>query len=260
MKTKKIQHMLMTMLCSFLMLPLLGQESQTPVLYFTEDFTVKPSRVADFKKAVNEFVKMYTDNAVEYRWDTYQTEDFHFYFTTQMKDYGDIGNMFSASNEMVGKMDPEAMKKINRLVNESTDSYKYGLYFFRPDLSYIPENYSADNEGSAYLQWNWFYIYPEKQIEIEGIAAKWVEEYKSENISMPYYVWSGHIGAELPLYLYVWVGKNQEDFQNKMAEINQKLGEKTSELRKQTFDVVKRMEIQRGWSLPELSYIPQVNP
>ncbi len=259
MKTRNIHLILTTLLCLFFVLPIKGQDSQEPVLFFTEDFTVKPSEIANFKEAVKAFIKIYDDNEVAYRWDTYQTEDFHFYFTTRVEDYADIGNMFSVINEMTAKTDPEKLRKINQLTSESTDSYRYGLYFYRPDISYIPPNYSMNNDDPAYMQWNWFYIIPEKQGDMEVIATKWLEEYKSENISMPYYVWTAHIGDELPLYLYVWVGKNQEDFQNTMAEINQKLGEKTTELRNQTFDVVKKLKIQRGWSLPGLSYIPSAN-
>jgi hypothetical protein len=242
------------------MLPLFGQESPSPVLFNVEDFMVKPSKVADFKEAIQEFVKIYAQNDVEYRWDTYQTEDFHFYFTIQMKNYDDVGKYFSASNELMGKVGKEKIDALNKLAYEATENYRFGLYYFLPELSYIPENYTSNDQESAYLQWNWLYILPEKQNEFAEIAAQWVGEYKNENISMPYYVWTGHIGGELPLYLYVWVAKSQEDFQNGMTEINQKLGEKTSDLRQRTFEVTKRMEIQRGWSLPNLSYIPEVNP
>lgn len=259
MKTQKIYQILMSILCIFFILPVTGQDSQEPVLYFTEDFTIKPSKIADFREAIKEFIKIYEENEVTYRWDTYQTEDFHFYFTTRVKDYADIGNMFSVINEMTGKTDPEKLENINRLTSESTDSYRYGIYFYRPDISYIPSNYTINNDEPAYMQWSWLYILPEKQSDMEKIAARWVEEYKSENITMAYYTWTAHIGDELPLYLYVWVGNNVEDFQQKMAEINQKLGEKSTELRNQTFEVVKRMKVQRGWSLPGLSYIPSVN-
>ena len=259
MKTKKIHSVLLFIVCPFFILPLLGQESQGPVLYYAEDMLVKPSRVAEFKEAIKKFVKIYAENEVEYRWDTYQTDDFHFYFTIPMKNYEDVGSYFAGGEELIGKIEKEELEKLNKLVYGSIDSYQLGLYYYRPDLSYIPEKYAASDQESAYLQWSWFYIFPEKQIQIEEIASKWVEEYKSENISMPYYVWTGHIGGELPMYLYVWVANDQEDFQDGMAEINQKLGEKASGLRQQTFDIVKRMEIKRGWSLPGLSYIPEIS-
>jgi len=95
-------------------------------------------------------------------------------------------------------------------------------------------------------------------MDMEKIAAKWVQVYKEADIPMPYYCWTGHIGTELPLYLYVWVAKNQEDFQNGMNEINEKLWEKTSELRSQTFELVKRTEVKRAWYHPDLSYFPEV--
>ncbi len=259
MKIKTPHQVLMTLICALLMLPVFGQDTGAPVLYFVEDFQVKPSKVAEFREALNAYLKLYRENNVEYAWSTYQTEDFHFYFTVQMKNYEDVGKYFSASNEMTLKMEKEEIDKLNKLAYESTDNYHFELFYARSDLSYLPENYTDNPQESAYLQLSWFYIHPEKQLEMEAIAAKWVQVYNEADISMPYFCWIGHIGSDLPLYLYVFVGKNQEDFQNGMAEINEKLWEKTADLRSQTFDLVKRTEVKRGWYLPELSYIPEVN-
>lgn len=96
---------------------------------------MKPSKVAEFREAVNEYLKIYRENDLEHAWNTYQTEDFHFYFTTPMKNYADIGNMLSKSTEITAKMGQEESLKLAELTYGSTENYHYGLFYARPDLS-----------------------------------------------------------------------------------------------------------------------------
>jgi len=253
---KSFTSILFTCICFFAYIISYAQDAQQPQLYFVEDVVVKPSERGNFQEVVKEFLNYFEEHNFEYPVNSYMTSDFHIYFTFPLNGFADIGNLFTNLNEMTEKVGSEKWAELTEAEFKGIETYEYGLYNLRPDLSYIPENPRLAAEESNYLEWTFAYVKPGKDAEAEVIWKKWVELYKAKDISDPYYCWTGLIGPELPLYLFVFSGENAIDFHQNSSAIMEKLGEDASPLYEETFKLIKKMEIKTGWVLRDLTYTP----
>lgn len=227
-----------------------------PQLFFVEDFTIKPSQRANFQETIKEFIDLFKAHNFKYSVNSYWTSDFHMYFTFPIKDIGDVGSLFSEADAFSEKVGKEKWTELHQKEFNDTEAYQYGLYYMRPDLSYIPENPRLAVGEANYTEWTFVLIKPGMEAEAEAVWKEWVSFYKEKGIPDPFYVWEAFIGPELPLHIIISQGENAIDFHQAASSNMEKLGEDVSELYEKTFKLLKRIENKRGWVQRDLSYTP----
>lgn len=232
----------------------LGQDNMQPRLYFVEDVIIKPSETENFHRVIGEFIKYFRENDFSFEVGSYLTNDLHMYFTFPLENAEDVERLFSEFNALAEKVDPTEWSNLMQRQYNAIDSYNYGLYYLRPDLSYFPENPRLSPEESNYLMWEFVYIKPGKEAEMQELCKDWVELYKSKGITEPYTTWVAFIGNELPLYVFVMAAKDAVDFQQANSANMEKLGDAGNALYEKTMKLIKRMEFKNGEAMPDLMY------
>jgi hypothetical protein len=234
----------------------LGQDAMQPQLYFVEEVVVKPSERDNFQETIKEFLNYFEEQNFQFEVSSYMTSDFHIYFTFPLEGAGDVEDLFTGFNNLAEKVDPVKWAELISAEYKAIESVEYSLYYMRPDLSYFPENPRITEEETNYLEWTFAYVKPGKDAEAEAIWKEWAELYKEKGVTDPYYTWVGFIGPEVPLYLFIFPGKNAIDFHQAGLENMAKLGEDAKPLYEKTYGLIKKLESRTGWVLQDLFYSP----
>ncbi len=81
------------------------------------------------------------------------TNDFHMYFTFPLQGVSDVEKIFAEVDALAEKVGSPKWSELQDAEFQATESYQFGLYYLRPDLSYIPENPRLSSEESIFLEW-----------------------------------------------------------------------------------------------------------
>ena len=261
MKTKKFISLLIILLigsCSFFTY---GQEEKPESqIYMIWDEVVKPSKVADYEKAFKHAMDLWKEYSYPYSMYSFNTEDFHYYFSIPINSLDDIDDVFAASEKMGEKMGKDKFAKMHDMF---TGTYEYArpiIIHSRPDLSFIPEKKAEETQEANFRYWGICYGIPGMEKEIETAFKKYVDLYSSNNIQNGWETYMGSIGTEMPYYFYVQSGKSQGEFWSIVEDINKSNVEMSKEgmkLWNKFMSVLRKYETKTGWYRPDLSYIPQ---
>jgi len=234
-----------------------GQDTQKPQLFFVEDFVLKPSEIENFQETIKQFLNLFEEHNFKYPVNSYITSDFHMYFTFPLQGMSDVEKIFAEVDVLAEKVGIPKWSELHDAEFQATESYQFGLYYLRPDLSYIPENPRLSPEESVFLEWEFMYIKPGMDMKAEEIWKEWVELYKKKGITDPYYCWVGFIGPELPLYIFTFFGKDHVDIHEANAAIVEKIGDEGDALYEKTMNLIKKTEHKSGNVLQDLTYTPE---
>ena len=236
---------------------IVGQEEQKKFqpYYLFEDI-VKPSMVMQYEEGMKEYMALLAEQQYPYPMNLYSTDDFHYYGVTPVENYAEIDSMDRALNKVV----INAGEKWGEVWDKLVGTYPYErrqIIIFSSALSYIPEEPRLKPEEGNFVYWGFGYIELGKQSEFNEIFTKWVDLYKSNNISDGFNTFIGGFGTEQPVKIWMMNGKDAADFWNQNKVNNEILGEEADILWGKTLNVLRKFEYKTGRFRPELSYTPK---
>lgn len=247
---------LMVSLCT---LTILAQaEEQKAQLFFVEEVVVKPSMLSVYEAAIKEMVAYSSNHKYQYPWYAYSTNDFHYYYVFPMENLSEIENIFKAWGEISKIVPEEQLQTMMKNYQGTYEYYKYGVFRQRPDLSYTPESPRLKPEEANFMYWGFCYLLPGKEKEFEENSKKWVDLYKSKNISNGWNTFIGDIGTDMPFYFWTASGKSAADFWSQGEKETKILGEEeVMKLEQKDMALYRKYESKTGRPRPDLSYIPK---
>jgi hypothetical protein len=228
-------------------------QEQEAKLFFVRQINVKPSKAMDYFEGTDKLMSQIKVHDFPYPINVFRCDDFSFLFTAPLEDMADMQNLGNAWEELMVKIGPEQDKKIQDLLDGTSEFREDGLIVTRPDLSYTPENPRLKPGEINFYRWSFAYILPGKETEFEETAKKYLPLMKSKNIPDGYLVYQVIMGEELPLYVLVQGGKGPADYFS--IDSSEALGEEGQVLQSKLWSLIRKVAYKNAWIDRDLSYI-----
>ena len=148
--------------------------------------------------------------------------------------------------------DPEFDIIIDYL-NDATESYRYYITQYRPELSYVP-NESDWGDNNTYRKWGYYYFEPGSEDEVENTLLAWKNLYGRKGVKMGFRVYSGLIGIEQSVYILSTWAESPLDYHQNLQEATELLGADGGSMWVKMMGSVKEVKVVEGWFLPQYSY------
>ena len=232
-------------------------EQQKAQLFFVEEVVVKPSIVEKYEIHTKEALALWEKYGLPLPFYAFTTDDFHYYFVWPIENYASLDILFRAIGEWVAKMGDENWQALVKSGEGTYEYMKWSIIRLRPDLSYIPEKLMKKPEKASFVYLNFFFIQPGKEGEFEKTIKEGVAFYKRVNFPFGFDIYSGDMGTEMPLYIYLSQAKNAADFYAQHDEAFELHTEEAIKLRHKTLVTIRRTDVKTGMFRPDLSYIPK---
>jgi hypothetical protein len=233
-----------------------AEEPKAP-LYIVEDTVVKPSKISEYEVHVKMAIELFKKYDYPYPVYNCTTDDFHYISIFPLKNYADMENTYKATGELAKK----AGEEWQAMIKSADGTLEYSKYFmlrYIPQLSYIPEEPRLKPEESSFMQWEFFYVLPGKEMAFVEFCKKLVALYKEKNIQDGWELYSGSIGTETPLFIVLLKGKNRIDYYSNWEKILEILGEEGLKLFMEDITpLLRKFEYKTVKVRPDITYIPK---
>jgi NIPSNAP len=228
-----------------------------PELYLVGDFLVDTSRVAEYEAAVKDLLANLAKHEFAFGLDIYSTDDGHYYAVYPLKNYADVDAWFNAWAELAQKMGPENLQALHRRIVAGEIERVYQFWYYRPDISFLPEKERLKPEEIGYYTWDFVWLIPGKEAEFESINKEWMALSKAKGARDPFFTWAGDMGTQMPVYVWVEYGRSAADYAATEEKFWKAMGEEGAALSKKTRALIKKMDSKTGQYRPDLSYAPK---
>jgi hypothetical protein len=233
-----------------------AQEEDGPQMFFVHQEVVKPSMVAEYEAAADDWVEMMRGSEAangKIAYYAYSGPQIGYVYVLPIDDFADfaeIGEAFDAVAEEIG----EPWKEAGERSNTAADHFESGFYVHRPDLSYEPANPRLGEGEARMVHWDFWYALPDKTEDLEAVAKEFVELYVSKGLDTGWNVYQAITGGDLPLYVVSVLAKDEADFHANEARLNEIVGAEAEKLGMKALKAARRVEPFIGWFRPDLSY------
>jgi hypothetical protein len=258
MRSKISVLLLVGVLVCLVALPTLIQaQEQKSQLYLLWEVKVKSKMAKEHGDIIKEMVAKDTKYNLGYEYRTYYDNHLHTYFSLPLDNYGDLDSYLAAWNKVGEKWGMDKTKDLYQRISETYESMKTAFYLYRPELSYRPENPRLKSEEIMMGFWDFLYVKPDKEKDIEDLFKEFVALCKSKDISEKIRVFTGDMGTEMPVYLALVYARDPAGFYSNHRRMWEALGEEGSVLYQKVIPLLRKRESRIMWYSRDLSYTPK---
>jgi hypothetical protein len=226
-------------------------------LYLMGDFLVDASRAGDYEAALKELISHLKKHAFPLLFDTYVTDDSHYFVVYGLKDAADIDRWKKAWRELAQRMGPETLPAVQLRIVAAELERVYQLWYFRPDISFLPEKERLRPEEIGHYTWDYVWVIPGKEAEFEALNKEWIALSKAKNARDPFMTYVGDLGTQMPVYVWFEYGKSPADYAAAEERFWKIMGAEGADLSKRTRALIRRMESKTGRYRSDLSFAPE---
>lgn len=225
-----------------------------PQLYLMGDFLVDVSRAAEYESALKELLAGLAKHAFPLLFDTYTTDDGHYFVIYGLWDFSEVDRWNEAWRDLARRMGPENFQVLHRRIVAAEIERVYAFWYFRPDISFLPEKERLKPEEIGHYTWDFVSVIPGKEAEFEALNKEWVALSKTKNALDPFLTYSGSLGTNMPVYVWFEYGKSPADYAAAEERFWKSMGTEGADLSKRTRSFIRRLETKTGRYRPDLSY------
>ena len=228
--------------------------------YLMTEYVVKPYMAKEFEAVTIEERAMFAEINFPYGYDTFSTEDFHYYFFTPIgKDLASLDRFNAALTEAEARL-PRDYEMLEKRMAEAYEYYREMVVYLKPDLSYTPTESNIKPEESCYVLFELTYILPEKEKEFETYYKDWAALCKKIGFRIGYVAYRGVFGTDNPFYISTMIARTQADTfveeERIMKTLSPELQAELGAMYGKAFSYFRKYEPKHGRSRPDLSYMP----
>ncbi len=232
-------------------------EEQEVEMFLVEEIVLNPSGAEVYEEAIKEMIGLYTEHSLGYSVSCFIRDDFHYYFSFPIKNYGDIDNIYKQWYAFLEKWGMENYQAMMKKLEGTYESIGMSVIRLMPEMSYVPENPRLSPDEALFRLWGSCYVKPGKEKEVaenfKKIAAMW----KEKGITTGWETYAIEMGTDMPVYFYSEIGNSAADFWNESDKIHEIIGEDITNLWMKTLKLFRKYEYHTGWYRPDLSYVPK---
>lgn len=231
--------------------------SPPPQLYLMSDIRVEVAKVPDYEAALKELMAVLGKHGFSFRFDTYATDDSHYYVIYELGDFGGVDRWKAAWSDVSQKTGPGEIRALRRRLAAMELERTYRFWYFRTDLSYLPEKERLKPEEVGYYTWDYVWLVPGTEGEFEALNKEWIALSRARGVRDPFMTYAGELAADGPVYCWFEYGVSAADYAAAEEAFWRSLGDAGAELSKRTRAVIRRLESKTGRYRPDLSYAPR---
>jgi len=232
-------------------------EEQKAHFSIIEEVVIKPTMLIEYEMHVREVIALIAKYEFPFPVYVYMTNDLHYIFAYPVENLADIENFYKAFGEMQKKMGAEKWDSLLKSAEGTIESYQYSVFRYMPELSYVPEEPRLKMEESNFIWLEYNYIKFGKEKEFEEMQKKLAELYKSKNITDGWQIYSGFIGAQMPLYVSIERAKDGADWFMQHGKINKLIEKEGIALKRKALTFYRKIDSKMATFRPDISYIPK---
>lgn len=227
-----------------------------PQLYLMADILVEVAEAPAFEAALKDLLSILGKHGFPVQFDTYSTDDSHYYIIYGVGNYAGVDRWKTAWADLAWKMGPDASLALRRRLTAAELETDYRFWYFRADLSYLPQKERLKPEEIGYYTWDYVWLAPGAEAEFENLNKEWIALSRSRGARDPFLTYAGDLASDGPVYCWFEYGKSAADYAQAEEKFWTSLGDEGAALSKRTRALIKRMETKTGRYRPDLSYAP----
>jgi hypothetical protein len=216
--------------------------------------------VAEYESALKDLLAVLDKHGFSVRFDTYSTDDSRYYLIYGVETYAGVDGWKAAWREQAQKMGPDAYQALRRRLAALELERSYKFWYFRTDLSFLPENERLKPAEIGYYTWDYVWLVPGAEAEFEALNKEWIALSRSRGARDPFLTYAGDLATDGPVYCWFEYGRSAADYAGAEEAFWRSLGEAGAELSKRTRALIRRTETKTGRYRPDLSYAPRRLP
>jgi len=225
-------------------------------LYLMADIQVDVSRAPEYEAALKGLIAALASSAFPVTFDTYTTDDSHFFIIYGLENFGSVDGLHKAWGEAASRIGPEKFRALHGRLTAVENSRVLKFWTFRPDISFLPVPERLKPEEYGYYTWDFVQLLPGKEAEFEAINREWAALSRAKGARDPFMTYQGGIGTDEPVYAWFEYGKSAADYALAEEGFWKALGTEGAALSKRTRALIRRQETKTGRYRPDLSYAP----
>ena len=235
-----------------------GQGSLPPHYVWVIKECIEPSKIYEYIKCRAEGAKLDANHEFPFPYLT-SVENFTTVYTVGMfQKFAEIDGFRERMieyNQKTGGKYKELVEQAEKCVSHTSTL----IAVFRPDLSYLPEEpaFTPDFSKPFFNQRYVYYIKPGKLEQAVEVVKKAKTLHEQKEASLAYQVYERICGDGLPALAVVMSAENEVQLIDVNEKTVEKLGEDFTNLMKEFFDVLDRIETVEATSIPTTSYMPE---
>jgi len=227
-----------------------------PQLYLMADIRVEVAKSPAFEADLMDLLAALGKHGFPVQFDTYSTDDSHYYIIYGLEDYAGVDRWKTAWTDLVRKMGPDAFSALRRRLAAAELERDYRFWYFRTDISYLPQKERLRPEEIGYYTWDFVWLIPGAETEFEELNKDWIALSRSHGAGDPFLTYAGDLAPDGPVYCWFEYGKSAADYAQAEERFWTSLGDAGAALSKRTRALIERMETKTGRYRPDLSYAP----
>ncbi len=233
------------------------QEGQKPQMYCIYKEVVKPSKTKQYEAALKNMIAEFKEYDIDPEMVNFTTvfgPEMGYVYVMPIENFAGMDTMYEnweAAIEIIGK---DRFTEIVAAAEGAIDHIDVFHVLHRADLSYVPENPRLTPDEIQYVHYGFYYLIPGKQEKLEDVARKFVELYKSKNISSGWSIYESITGTDLPLLVVAHPAKSESDYYSERVKLKELIGEEGEKLGQAANALVRKVEFKDGYIRPDLSY------
>lgn len=228
-----------------------------PPLYLMADILVDVSRAAEYESVLKDLITALDKHAFPFQFDTYSTDDSHYYIICGLENYAGIDRWKAAWSDAARKMGPGAFEALGRRMASAELGRDYRFWYFRTDISFLPQNERLKPKEIGYYTWDYVWLAPGAEAAFEALNKEWIALSRSRGARDPFLTYAGDLGSNGPVYCWFEYGKSAADYALAEEEFWKSLGDEGAALSRRTRALIRRTETKTGRYRPDLSYAPR---
>jgi hypothetical protein len=154
-------------------------------------------------------------------------------------------------------MGPENLQAVHDRIAANEIERVYQFWYFRPDISFLPEKERLKPEEIGFYTWDFVWITPGKEEEFEAVNKEWIALSKAKDARDPFLTYMGGLVTKMPVYVWFEYGRSAADYAVTEEEFWKAMGEEGAALSKKTRALIEKIDTKTGRYRPDLSYSPK---
>ena len=213
---------------------------------------VSPALTGDYEMALIDLKEFLTDKNIQgFNYFAHLQDDYIYTHVIPVDRLEDLSNGLHAF--VAKKINDPELDLILDYMNDATESSRYYVTQFRPELSYIPNELDWGDKNT-YRKWSYYYFEPGSEDDLENTLMAWKKLYAKKGIKMGYRVFSGFIGIEQSVYILSTWAEGPLEYHQNLQKASEMLGADGASMWSKMMRNVYDVKVVEGWFLPQYSY------
>jgi hypothetical protein len=154
-------------------------------------------------------------------------------------------------------MGPASLQAVHRRIVAAELERVYQFWYFRPDISFLPEKERLKPEEIGFYTWDFVWVVPGKETEFEALNKEWIALSKARDACDPFMTYAGDLGTPSPVYVWFEYAKSAADYAAAEERFWTSLGDAGADLSRRTRALIRKLESKTGRYRPDLSFAPR---